>query len=84
MNAERNELMPKLLKMIGTIHTFQEKQADIVILLLGGNKRKRGAIIWAAGKPNILNVAITRAKKLLNEVALKLRVYDTRCFLKNF
>lgn len=62
---EAKSLHEKLYEMIGTIHTFQGKQADAVILLLGGNIRKRGAISWASAKPNMLNVAITRAKKLL-------------------
>jgi hypothetical protein len=53
----------RLDNMIGTIHTFQGKQADAVILLLGGNSK--GAIEWVAKKPNMLNVAITRAKKIL-------------------
>lgn len=63
--AEAKSLYKKLYEMIGTVHTFQGKQADAVILLLGGNIRKRGAIAWASAKPNILNVAVTRAKKLL-------------------
>jgi hypothetical protein len=63
---ESKLLWKKLCKeTIGTIHTFQGKQTDAVILLLGGNIRKRGAINWVASKPNMLNVAVTRAKKLL-------------------
>jgi hypothetical protein len=52
-------------KYIGTIHTFQGKQAEMVILLLGGDPKKTGAITWAASAPNILNVGITRAKNLI-------------------
>ncbi len=52
-------------KSIGTIHTFQGKQAEITILLLGGNSDKPGAINWASSSPNILNVGITRAKNLV-------------------
>ncbi|NRB10464.1 MAG: hypothetical protein HRU35_02455, partial [Rickettsiaceae bacterium] len=52
-------------KSIGTIHTFQGKQAECVILLLGGNSKTVGAVNWAASAPNILNVAVTRAKNLI-------------------
>lgn len=51
---------------IGTIHTFQGREADSVILLLGAPKAaQNGARSWAAGTPNILNVAVSRAKKSL-------------------
>lgn len=46
----------------GTIHTFQGKEANEVIILLGCSKKSTGAVNWAASKPNILNVAVTRAK----------------------
>jgi superfamily I DNA and/or RNA helicase len=49
-------------KSVGTIHTFQGKQAEGVILLLGGNPSKQGAINWVSNYPNILNVALTRAQ----------------------
>jgi hypothetical protein len=45
----------------GTVHTFQGKEADVVVLVLGGSP---GSISgFAAAKPNLLNVALTRAKK---------------------
>lgn len=51
---------------IGTIHTFQGREADSVILLLGAPKAaQNGARGWAATTPNILNVAVSRAKKSL-------------------
>ncbi|WP_207215416.1 AAA domain-containing protein [Rickettsiales endosymbiont of Peranema trichophorum] len=49
-------------KSVGTVHKFQGKQAQAVILLLGGNPSNTGAINWASRHPNILNVALTRAK----------------------
>lgn len=47
----------------GTIHNFQGKEADIVFLVLGSNPSSSGARNWASQKPNMLNVALTRAKK---------------------
>jgi hypothetical protein len=50
--------------MHGTVHTFQGKEADVVVVVLGGDPRKQELIpYFAAAKPNLLNVAITRAKK---------------------
>lgn len=46
---------------IGTIHTTQGKEAEIVVIVLGGSTE--GARAWAASKPNLLNVAVTRAKE---------------------
>lgn len=47
----------------GTIHTFQGKEADEVLLVLGcDNKTGIGAAHWVGEKPNIINVAVSRAK----------------------
>ncbi|MFG7103503.1 AAA domain-containing protein [Burkholderia pseudomallei] len=49
---------------VGTVHTFQGKEAAIVFLVLGTapGQQGAGARAWATGAPNLLNVAITRAK----------------------
>lgn len=48
---------------IGTIHTFQGKEAESVILMLGAsNENQGGARSWAGGSPNLINVAVSRAK----------------------
>ena len=56
--AKRQKFLPD--DQIGTVHTFQGKEAPVVIFVLGG--QSRGARAWATQKPNLLNVAITRAK----------------------
>lgn len=47
---------------IGTVHTFQGKEAKEVILILGCDKDSINAANWAGKSVNLLNVAITRAK----------------------
>ncbi len=46
---------------LGTVHTFQGQQSDVVFIVLGG--KNPGSNAWVASTANILNVAITRAKK---------------------
>lgn len=62
-NLNPNEIEKWLDEHCGTIHTFQGKEANEVILVLGcdsviGN----GAAEWVGKKPNIINVAVSRAK----------------------
>lgn len=53
----------------GTIHRFQGKEAAVVFLVLGGNPSSQGARDWASEKPNMLNVALTRAQKRFYVIA---------------
>ena len=46
---------------VGTVHTFQGKEAELVIIAMGG--RNYRAKRWAVGRPNLLNVALTRARR---------------------
>lgn len=50
-------------KCLGTVHKFQGKEANSVILLLGCDNNSKSSAQWAAQAANILNVAATRAKK---------------------
>ncbi len=48
---------------VGTVHTFQGKEADMVIVILGVDPSKKQRVAnWATEKPNIINVAVSRAK----------------------
>jgi hypothetical protein len=54
---------------VGTIHTVQGREADTVILLLGSpNASQSGARSWATATPNILNVAVSRARQNLHVI----------------
>ncbi|MGK5509886.1 AAA domain-containing protein [Brevibacillus formosus] len=60
-HASKHEYQKWVNSAIGTVHTFQGKQAETVIFCLGLDSSAVGAAKWASGKPNILNVAATRA-----------------------
>lgn len=47
---------------VGTVHTFQGKDANEVLFVLGCSSKSVGAMNWVVKKANILNVACTRAK----------------------
>jgi AAA domain len=51
---------------VGTVHTFQGKEAETVIVVLGApNAAQGGARNWATSTPNLLNVTVSRAKQNL-------------------
>lgn len=49
---------------VGTVHTFQGKEASTVILCCAAStiRNKAGGIGWVNSTPNLINVAVTRAK----------------------
>ena len=60
---KKKELNKWCAERVGTVHTFQGKEEDTVLMVLGADSEHPGAVEWASSKPNILNVALTRAQR---------------------
>ncbi|MGI9332640.1 MAG: DEAD/DEAH box helicase, partial [Gammaproteobacteria bacterium] len=66
---------------VGTVHTFQGKEADVVIFVLGAQgPRHAGARRWAARPANLVNVAVTRARSALYVVGSRTDWFEHGCF----
>ncbi|UJW35176.1 ATP-binding protein [Saccharothrix sp. AJ9571] len=67
-------------KNIGTVHTVQGQESDVIVLVLGSAPNRPGARAWAAEKPNLLNVAISRAKRRFYVIGNRDNWKDLRYF----
>lgn len=68
---------------IGTVHTFQGKDANEVLLVLGCSDKSEGAMNWVVKKANILNVACTRAKYRIAFIG-NINDWKNRSYFKEF
>jgi hypothetical protein len=64
ITATQDEIEAFAKDHVGTVHTMQGKEADVVILILGTG-HSGGARDWAADQVNLLNVAVSRARRRL-------------------
>jgi superfamily I DNA and/or RNA helicase len=64
----------------GTVHTVQGKEADVVVVVLGSRPNNDRARAWAAERPNLLNVAVSRARRRLYVIGNRQNWQDHRYF----
>ena len=78
------EVMTEWVKdCIGTVHTFQGKEANEVLFVLGCSYKSVGAMNWVVKKANILNVACTRAKYRIAFIG-NMADWKTKRFFREF
>lgn len=63
--CNRREVNRLASSQAGTVHTSQGREADVVFIVLGSRSGKRGegSRSWVNGSSNLLNVAVSRAKR---------------------
>jgi superfamily I DNA and/or RNA helicase len=59
------DLSEWLKRHVGNVHTFEGKESGVAFFVLGCDTDRVGAVDWACAEPNLLNVAVTRAKSYL-------------------
>lgn len=70
-----------LAERVGTVHTVQGREAEAVFFVLGAPEPgQAGARHWAGSRPNLLNVAVTRAKERLYVIGNRSLWKTSGCF----
>jgi superfamily I DNA and/or RNA helicase len=81
LNAWTDDSWSWTKKRIGTVHVVHGREAEAVIFVLGAPApQQAGARGWAGGRPNLLNVAVSRAKEALYVVGNRRLWRDAGCF----
>ncbi len=70
-----------LKERLGTVHQVQGREAEAVFMVLGAPEDDRGGSrSWAGKKPNLLNVALTRAKEVFYVIGNRNLWSEAGCF----
>ncbi len=70
--GDKNDKAAWISERVGTVHTVQGREAEAVIFVLGApSPDELGARKWAGFKPNLLNVAVTRAREVVYVIGNK-------------